>query len=114
MSEPQFVDRAVVIRIVKPYPEARSHIYLGKVVAYDGRFIGIDGCVLHFGRATLEDPTGGLTTSGRAVRWVFRDRVEYILELPDGMDPYDPEQLTVSPDGSLKASLADRPDLLPD
>ena len=109
----EFVNRNVVLRIVKPYPEARNHVYTGVLTAYDGKFVEIDGCVLHFGRASVDDPTGGLTKSPRAVRWVSLQRVEYIRELPKGMDPFDPEHLKVAEDGSLDYSAGERPDLLP-
>jgi hypothetical protein len=112
VSNPEFVSRNVILRIVKPYPDARNHVYMGKVVSYDGRFIGLDGCVLHFGRASVDDPTGGLSTSARAIRWVALQRIEYVLELPDGIDPYDPKKLHVTAGGSV--SFADRPDTLPD
>jgi len=115
MSEGRsFVDRAVVIRIVKPYAGARNHIYLGKVVEYDGRFVTLDGCVMHFGKPSVDDPTGGLTTSPRAVRWVALQRIEYIRELPEGTDPFSPDKIQVSSDGSLHYSVAGRPDLIPD
>jgi hypothetical protein len=112
VSSPEFVHRNVILRIVKPYPDARNHVYMGRVVGYDGRFVAIDGSVLHFGRATVDDPTGGLTTSARAVRWVALQRIEYVLELPEGVDPFDPTKLNVTAQGSV--SFADRPDLLPD
>lgn len=114
MPEPAFAKRNVVIRIVKLYPQARNHVYTGQIVGYDGNFVTIDGCVLHFGKATVDDPTGGLTTSGRAMRWVAVDRVEYIRELPDGMDPFSPENLRVTGDGSLDYNVLERPDLLPE
>ena len=96
-----FNDRDVALRIVKPYPGARSHIYTGRIVDYDGNFIAFDGCVLNFGRPSTDDPTGGLTVSHRAVRWVALQRVEYIRELPPGMDPFAPDTLALNPDGSL-------------
>lgn len=109
-----FSNRNVVMRIVKPYPAARSHVYTGQVIDYDGKFVAFDGCVLHFGRPSTDDPTGGLTISRRAVRWVALQRVEYIRELPEGMDPYDPAKLEVSSDGSILYPASERPDLLPD
>ena len=114
MQKVPFMDRNVVLRIVKPYPQARNHVYTGRVVDYDGNFVVIDGCVLHFGRPSAEDPAGGLTTSTRAVRWVALQRVEYICELPDEMDPFEVTKLTVSADGSIEYPALDRPDLLPD
>ena len=96
-----FKDRNLALRIVKPYPEARSHIYTGRIVDYDGNFIAFDGCVLNFGRRSAEDPTGGMTISHRAVRWLALQRVEYIRELPDGMDPFAPDSIAVNADGSL-------------
>ena len=63
MQKVPFLDRNVVLRIVKPYPQARNHVYTGRVVDYDGNFVVVDGCVLHFGRPSAEDPAGGLTTS---------------------------------------------------
>jgi hypothetical protein len=109
-----FSDRNVVMRIVKPYPGARNHIYTGRIVGYDGNFVAFDGCVLNYGRASSDDPGGGLTVSQRALRWVALQRVEYIRELPDGMNPFDPASLEVSADGSIVYPAVDRPDLLPD
>ena len=114
MQKGPFLDRNVVLRIVKPYPEARNHVYTGHVLDYDGNFVVVDGCVLHFGRPSAEDPAGGLTKSTRAVRWVALQRVEYIRELPDGMDPFEVDKLKVSADGSIEYQALDRPDLLPD
>jgi len=114
MDNVELVGHHVVIRIVKPYPHARNHIYTGRVLAYDGKLITIDGCVLHYGKASVDDPTGGLTTSSRAIRWVALQRVEYIRELPEGADPYDPGGINVTTDGSLEIHVADRPDLLPE
>jgi hypothetical protein len=114
MPEPVFSHRKVLVRIVKPYPGARNHVYTGQIVGYDGNFITIDGCVIHFGEATVDDPAGGLTTSVRAMRWVAVERVEYIRELPEGMDPFDPESLRVTENGSLDYNLLERPDLLPE
>ena len=81
MPEPVFSHRKVLVRIVKPYPGARNHVYTGQIVGYDGNFITIDGCVIHFGEASVDDPAGGLTTSARAMRWIAVERVEYIREL---------------------------------
>jgi hypothetical protein len=114
MPEPVFSHRKVLVRIVKPYPGARNHVYTGQIVGYDGHFITIDGCVIHFGEATVDDPTGGVTTSGRAMRWIAVERIEYIRELPEGMDPFAPEKLRVQDDGSLDYTVLDRPDLLPE
>ena len=114
MNVIDFTERNVVMRIAKPYPGARSHVYVGRVVAYDGRFVAFDGSVLHYGHRTADDPTGGLTVSKRAVRWVALQRIEYIREMPEGMDPYDPEKIEVSADGSLLFAMIDRPDLIPD
>ena len=107
-------ERNLVLRIGKPYPEARSHIYTGHVVDYDGDMLAFDGCVMHFGRATADDPSGGLTVSKRAVRWIPLQRIEYIRELPEGMDPFKVDSLEVNLDGSLVYPDMDRPDLLPD
>ena len=109
-----FSDRKVVMRITKPYPGARSHVYAGQVVGYDGRFVAFDGFVLHYGRPSADDPTGGLTISERAVRWVALQRVEYIRELPGKMDPFDPKAFEVSSSGGLLFRALDRPDLIPD
>jgi len=109
-----FVGCNVIVRIVKPYPGARNHVYTGKVVDYDGRFVALDGGVLHFGKPTVDDPTGGLTTSPRAVRWLALQRIEYIRELPEGMDPFKPDKFNVSADGSIAFKAIDRPDLLPE
>lgn len=114
MESPAFENRNVIMRIVKPYQGARSHVYTGRIMWYDGNFIGFDGCVLHYGRPSSDDPTGGLTISRRAVRWVVLQRVEYIRELPEGMDPFDPEKIQVSTDGSIEYPAVDRPDLIPD
>ncbi|MHC4669025.1 MAG: hypothetical protein ACYTFD_11525 [Planctomycetota bacterium] len=108
------MNRDVLIRIVKPYPVARNHIYTGRVIGYDGRFVMVDGCVLHFGRPSVDDPTGGLTTSSRAIRWVALQRIEYIRELPEGTDPFAPEKLRVATDGSFDYGALERPDLLLD
>lgn len=110
----EFNDRNVVLRIVKPYPEARSHIYTGQVIDYDGNFVAFDGCVMHFGRPSTDDPSGGLTISHRAVRWVALQRVEYIRELPDEMDPFAPDKMDLNADGSLAYPGSARPDLIPD
>ena len=114
MEKIAFIDRQVLLRIVKPYHEARNHIYAGQVIDYDGNFVCLDCSVLHFGRATSDDPTGGLTTSTRAKRWVALPRIEYIRELPKGMDPFDPDKFNVAADGGIDLSAFDRPDLLPD
>ena len=104
----------IILRIVKPYPEARNHVYTGRVVAYDEGFVAIDGSVLHFGRATTEDPTGGFTKSDRAIRWVPKERIQYIRQLPEGIDPFDPEQFEITAAGGISTRAADRPDLLPE
>ena len=113
-DETSFLGRNVALRIVKPYPEARNHIYTGRALAFDGKFVAIDGCVLHFGKASVDDPAGGLTTSSRAVRWVALQRIEYIHELPASANPFAPEEIKVGADGSLDYDALDRPDLLPD
>lgn len=114
MEKKTFIGRNVVVRIVKPYPEARNHIYTGTAIDYDGRFLAIDGCVLHFGRPTSEDPTGGLTTSKRAVRWVALQRIEYVRELPTKMDPFSPETLKIAADGSVLYPVVGSPDFIPE
>ena len=114
MDKVDLLNRNVLMRIVKPYPEARNHIYSGRVQEYDGRFICIDGYVLHFARASADDPSGGLTTSARGKRWVALERVEYIRELPEGIDPFNPEGVQVSADGSVTYDALHRPDLIPD
>ncbi len=48
------------------------------------------------------------------MRWVAVERVEYIRELPEGMDPFDPESLRVTENGSLDYNLLERPYLLPE
>ncbi len=113
MAEPVFSHRNVVMRINKPYKGAHNHVYTGQIVGYDGHFVTIDGCVLHFGDASVDDPTGGLTTSVRAMRWVAVQRIEYIRELPEGVDPFAPESLRVTEDGGLDYNVLERPDLLP-
>ena len=114
MQKVPFIDRDVVLRIVKPYPEARNHVYTGRVIAYDEGFVAIDGSVLHFGRPTTEDPTGGFKKSPRAIRWVPKERIQYIRQLPEGIDPFDPEQFEITAVGGVSTSAADRPDLLPE
>jgi len=113
MDTIEFVGRQILLRIVKPYHEARNHVYAGTVLGYDGHFLCVDCTVMTFGRATADDPAGGLTTSGRATRWVALQRIEFIRELPEGMDPFDPEKFKVH-DGRIDLSAFDRPDLLPD
>ena len=113
MAEPVFSHRNGLVRITKPYPNARNHVYTGQIVGYDGNFVTIDGCVLHFGEPTVDDPTGGLTTSARAMRWIAVNRVEYIRELPEGVDPFAPEKLRVTGDGGIDYAALERPDLLP-
>jgi hypothetical protein len=114
MEKVSFLDRNIVLRVVKPYPEAKNHIYTGRAVDYDGRFVAIDGHVLNFGRPSADDPTGGLTISERAIRWVALQRVEYIRELPEGIDPFKPAEIDVSVDGNIRYHATDRPDLIPE
>ncbi len=114
MDKKSFVGRNVVVRIVKPYPTARNHIYTGEVVDYDGHFVAIDGCVLHFGRPTSEDPTGGLTSSHRALRWLALQRIEYIRELPAEIDPFSPDTLKIASDGSILFPIVDSSGFIPD
>jgi len=109
-----FLNRNVLLRCVKPYPSARNHVYTGRIIAYDGHFVALDGIVMHFGHPTVDDPTGGLTRSPRAVRWVALQRIEYLRELPEGVDPYEPEHIQVGSQGALEITAASRPDLLPE
>jgi hypothetical protein len=113
-EKPTFLNRNVLLRCVKPYPTARNHVYTGRILAYDGHFVTVDGIVLHFGHPSVDDPTGGLTRSGRAVRWVALQRIEYIRELPTGVDPFAPENIKVGSQGALEISALSRPDLLPE
>ena len=113
-EKPSFLYKNVLLRCVKPYPTARNHVYTGKLLGYDGHFVTIDGIVLHFGHPTVDDPTGGLTRSGRSVRWVALQRIEYIRELPKGVDPFSPENIKVGSQGSLELTALTRPDLLPE
>jgi hypothetical protein len=108
-----FTNKNVVLRIVKPYPEARAHVYAGQIVAYDGNFLAFDGIVMHHGKPSGDDPTGGLTLSSRTVRWVPLQRIEYIRELPEDMDPFS-GKFEVTGDGGLNYPATDRPDLIPD
>jgi len=108
-----FVGRNVILRITKPYQQARNHIYTGKVLARDDRFVLMDGCVFHFGRPSAEDPAGGLTVSRRAQRWVPIDRIQYLRELPPAVDPFRPELFRITADGNIESG-AGRPDLLPE
>ncbi len=108
-----FVESNVILRIVKPYVQARNHIYTGKVLAKDDRFVLVDGCVFHFGRPSAEDPTGGLTISKRARRWVPIERIQYLRELPAGVDPFQPHLFRITADGNITSSDV-RPDLLPE
>jgi hypothetical protein len=109
-----FTNKNVVLRIVKPYPDARAHVYAGQIVSYDGNFLAFDGIVMHHGKPSGDDPTGGLTLSSRTVRWVPLERVEYIRELPEGTNPFEPEAFEVTGDGGLNFPATDRPDLIPD
>jgi len=111
---PSFVNRNVMMRCVKPYPTARNHVYTGKLLGYDGHFVTIDGIVLHFGHPSVDDPTGGLTRSPRAVRWVALQRIEYIRELPQDIDVFEPANVKVGSQGSLEIDALSRPDLLPE
>ena len=104
----------IILRVVKPYSEARNHIYTGTVLQCDDGWIGIDGVVFNFGRPTTEDPSGGLTISPRAVRWLPYDRVQYLRELEEGADPFNPDAFELTEDGRLRFTATDRPDLLPD
>jgi hypothetical protein len=111
----ELLGKNVILRIDKPYPQARNHIYTGKVVAYDGRLLSVDGMVFHFGRPSAEDPTGGLTTSGRAVRWIPIDRIQYVVEMPKGMDPYSTAaNFRLTAEGDLQWLASERPDLIPE
>lgn len=107
-------NKNVILRIVKPYPEARNHVYTGCIVGWDGNLLMIDGCVLNFGRASSEDPTGGLTISQRAVRWVPRERIQYFRELPEDVDPFDAGNFEVTLEGNVSHTGTARPDLLPE
>jgi hypothetical protein len=109
-----FLNRNVLLRCVKPYPQARNHVYTGRVLSYDGHFVTIDGIVLHFGHPSVDDPTGGLTRSPRSVRWVALQRIEYIRELPKGVNPFEPEDIKVGSSGALEINALTRPDLLPE
>lgn len=111
---PSFLNRNVLMRCVKPYPTARNHVYTGKLLGYDGHFVTIDGIVLHFGHPSVDDPTGGLTRSPRAVRWVALQRIEYIRELPKDIDVFEPAHVKVGSQGSLEIDALSRPDLLPE
>jgi len=111
---PSFLNRNVLMRCVKPYPTARNHVYTGKLLGYDGHFVTIDGIVLHFGHPSVDDPTGGLTRSPRAVRWVALQRIEYIRELPKDVDVFEPANVKVGSQGSLELDALARPDLLPE
>jgi hypothetical protein len=104
----------VILRVVKPYTEARNHIYTGTVVHCDEGWIGVDGVVFNFGRPTTEDPSGGLTVSPRAIRWLPYGRVQYLRELEEGADPFNPDAFELTEDGRLRFAASDRPDLLPD
>ena len=106
--------RKIILRIVKPYPEARNHVYTGIAVDWEEGFLAIDGRVLSFGRPSTEDPTGGLTVSQREVRWVPRERIQYMRELPDEIDPFDVAHFSVTPEGKVTHSTTPRPDLLPE
>jgi hypothetical protein len=113
-EKPSFVGKSVLMRCVKPYPSARNHVYTGKIIAYDGHFVTIDGIVLHFGHPSVDDPTGGLARSPRAIRWVALQRIEYIRELPQGVDPYAPAHIKVGSQGTVEIDPLSRPDLLPE
>jgi len=104
----------IILRIDKPYPQARNHIYTGKVVSYDDRFLAVDGVVFHFGRPSAEDPTGGLTTSGRAVRWIPIERIQYVVEMPKGIDPFSTTSFRLTAEGDVRWSATERPDLIPE
>lgn len=107
--------RNVILRIVKPYQGAKNHVYTGRIVDWEEGFLAIDGCVLNFGRPSTEDPTGGLTVSPREVRWVPRERIQYLRELPDDVDPYDATGFQLTAEGNVREVGADmRPDLLPE
>ena len=106
--------RKIILRIVKPYPQARNHVYTGNVVDWDEGFLAIDGCVLSFGRPTTEDPSGGLTISQREVRWVPRERIQYLRELPEEIDPFNVEHFQVTAEGKVTHAATARPDLLPE
>jgi len=47
------------------------------------------------------------------VRWIPLQRVEYVRQLPEGMDPYDLDHLRVSEGGNISYSILNRPDLMP-
>jgi len=106
-------DRNILLRIAKPYPEAHNHIYTGRITDYDRTFLEVDGCVLNFTRPTTEDPTGGLTISPRAIRWIPVERVQYIRQLTPGTDPFDPEAMRITEEGNIVPTSLNRPDELP-
>jgi hypothetical protein len=110
----ELIGRSILLRVVKHYPQARNHIYVGTVVARDDQFVTVDGSVFHFGRPTSDDPTGGLTVSKRALRWVPIARIQYIRELPAGVDPHSPRTFRLTADGNLSVTASERPDLIPD
>jgi hypothetical protein len=114
MKKVIFLDRNVVIRIVKPYPEAKNHLYLGCAVDFGSGVVALDCTVLNFGRPTSDDPTGGLTISTRATRWIPLQRIEYIRELPEDLDPFQPDRIDVAADGNISYHATERPDLIPE
>ncbi|NJN14120.1 MAG: hypothetical protein HC813_00145 [Planctomycetes bacterium] len=102
----ELIGNSVILRIVKSYPAEHSHVYAGRVLGFDGSFLAIDGRVFHFARPNAEDPTGGMSTSPRAVRWVPVGRIEYIRELPSTLDVFGADAFRVRADGSLEAARA--------
>jgi len=98
-----FTGRNVVLRVVKAYPTEHTHVYAGRIVAFDGAFVCMDGRVFHFARPNAEDPTGGLTSSPRAIRWVPVQRIEYMRDLPPKLDVFHPSAFRLTPDGGLQA-----------
>ncbi|MGQ0615070.1 MAG: hypothetical protein ACT4PV_15155 [Planctomycetaceae bacterium] len=106
------VGKNMIVRIDKPYPQARNHVYTGKVLDCGPQFLAIDGCVFHFGRPSAEDPAGGLASSRRAVRWIPIPRIQFMREMPQGADPYSTKNFRLTASGELSA--LDRPDLMPD
>ena len=98
-----FLERNVILRVVKAYAGEHTHVYAGRVVGFDNAFVCIDGRVFHFARPNAEDPTGGMTSSPRAIRWVPVQRIEYMRDLPERLDIFSPDAFRLTPDGTLRA-----------
>ncbi|MFH0962889.1 MAG: hypothetical protein V2A58_02635 [Planctomycetota bacterium] len=91
------------VRVVKPYPEAHNHLFIGEMVTRDGVAIELLCRTFHFARsvASVKEITVG-PLGRRIVPWT---RVEVINVLPADFD-FKESELVMGPKGEI--GLSDR------